>query len=248
MKDIEPARSEYLQKILRQTAIIIPWSGEPSRVPGFRYVTKWYATKFPGVTFYIKNSNHRPFNVSASRNIATDKAIKDGKNIIYQADADSVVAEENFIESIVYAYESDSICYPYNMRVHCQMSDIDLAFTSEFAEHVIQYKNGTYIFIYKGKKFKSQHNHVRPALASYDLDLPCAAPFAMSKTFLQKVGSHDENFKGYGSEDIDYYVKIQKNMNGKPKKLDGIAASIDHIRDTDNEDVNYAYLLNKLSL
>ena len=246
MDYVEPAKSDYIQSILRQTAIIIPWSGEPSRVPGFRYVTKWYANKFPGVTFYIENSNHRPFNISASRNIATNRAIKDGKNVIYHADADSVVTEENFIESIIYAHESDSICYPYDTRIHCQMSDIDLVFSSDFKRHIVQYRKGTHIFSYQGRKFKSQNSHVRPALEEYGVDLPCAAPFAMSVAFSKRVGDHDEKFEGYGAEDIDYYIKIRRNVDGQPKKLEGIAVSIEHHRNKTNEDVNYSYLLDKL--
>jgi predicted glycosyltransferase involved in capsule biosynthesis len=235
-----------LEKLFSNVAIIIPYSGDKDREEGFRHVVHWYKKNFPKIKIYIGKSMHSPFNISASRNLATNNALADGKTIFYHADADTIVARENFIKTILYVDKNKTVCFPHDTVVICPKKIINKIFDEDFKKILKENKNGIFFIEYNNENITIKNNIIDQFWSKYDIVFPCAAPFAISKNLLLKVGNFDENFVGYGAEDGEYYSRIKKHTKHEPKKLHGIAVSINHERDYSNLEDNRTYAKQKI--
>lgn len=184
-----------------KVGIVIPWRSQPSRIPAFKAVVKWYEENLPEAKIYYADHPSDAWLMSATRNDGVRMAEADGVDVIVMNDADTIPQIVPLKESISSAYKDDLIHNPYNKyRV------LELAGTKQHLEGGIPL-------------ISCSHTSWNTACSGTNVFTPAA---------WWKLGGMDEKFKGWGWEDTAMEVahKIINKVNFV--KHNGIAFALGH--------------------
>ena len=216
----------------KKISLVIPWRPTNSRIEIFDYLINWYSTEFPEINIVLSDSDHEKFNLSASRNKGILKAINDGAELILSSDADFFPSKDVLTRAIYNSLNTDRISVPYN-------DYIELTY------------EGTQKFLKNDKSCMHMYNkrNFNPRLVNGKTDRlwVCSGLLAITKEKFLELGQFDENYIGWGQEDIDYHKRYLDKYARLFDYIDGIGLSLEHSRDEwkNNSNQNIEYFKSK---
>ena len=224
--------------------LVIPWRETKTRKPVFDKLILWYKDNFSNFSIIQSDSNHEIFNLSASRNIGIKQSFDRGADIVLVSDADFFSSKKNIMLAIENTLNTENLSVPYTTYL-----ELNEKGTSLFLEN-----DDEYIDNYKVKSY-------RPELIDGYTNIlwPCSGMNVFSKKVFNEVGPFDENYVGWGQEDIDYHKRYLDAYGKLFDYTDGLGLSLDHKRDdwggghrdgnlpmaTPKESVNAKYFIQK---
>jgi len=196
--------------------LVIPWRETKTRKYIFQKLILWYKKNFPNINIILADSKHKVFNLSASRNIGIKQSFNSGADIVLVSDADFFSSKQNITLAIENTLSTERLSLPYTTYL-----ELDIKGTSLFLEN-----NHEYINSYKVKSH-------RPELINGNTNIlwPCSGMNIFSKKVFNEVGPFDENYIGWGQEDIDYHKRYLDMYGTLFDYIDGLGISLDHKRD-----------------
>lgn len=220
----------FLDNIIvnKKIAVVIPWRRTESRAEIFTYLTKWYCKEFPTFSIILSDSNHQIFNLSSSRNKGIIEAFEGGADIVLSSDADFFPSKDSLIKAILNSIKTEHISLPYNDYVE------------------LSYE-GTKKFLEERPESINLHNrrNTNPKLKDGKTDRlwVCSGLLVITKKTFNELGGFDENYVGWGQEDIDYHKRYLDKYGRLFDYIDGIGVSLEHSREewktSSNDNVRY---------
>jgi glycosyltransferase involved in cell wall biosynthesis len=181
--------------------VVIPWRSQPSRVPAFNAVVKWYEENLPDAKIYYADHPGDVWLPSASRNDGVRMAEADGVDVIVMSDADTIPQISPLKEAIQGAYEDNLIHNPYNR--YRMLGDLG---TSQHLE---------------GNVALDKCSHT-------SWDSACSGTNVFTPAAWWKLGGMDEKFKQWGYEDTAMHVAHRIINRVDYVKHKGIAFAMGH--------------------
>lgn len=197
----------------KKVAVVIPWRETESRILGFNNIIKYYDSVLDSPTIFTTDSKSEIFNLAASRNLGMKQAFDQGFEAVVLSDADIFVSADVLIESINHSLEHGVIVNPYNLLIELT-------------------KTGTEMFFNKEKKCLLNYSWKTDTPKFVDGNIsslvPCAGINIVPKSVWDIIGGFDENFVGWGYEDMAYLTSYIKHFNNIYRFEEGIAISLFH--------------------
>ena len=153
--------------------VVIPWRETESRLPLKNYVDSWYKQNLPDATIVYSDSGHSPFNLSASRNEGAKQLLD--YDVIIHNDADTIPEIGPLLNGINKTFETGLFCNPYKTY-----RSINAKNTKKILMGIKSYKNLEY----------------------FHIDGACSGVIITTPKTWNSVGKFDENFLGWGYEDV----------------------------------------------
>jgi hypothetical protein len=154
--------------------VVIPWREQPSRIPAFEAVVKWYKENLPEATIYYADRKGPVWSMSGSRNDGIREAEADGCHIVIVNDADTIPQLQALRAAIRGAASDDLIHNPYT------------EYRALTEESTYQYLEGL------RNISQCQGQFVRGA---------CSGVNVFKPSTWWSIGGNDEKFSGWGYED-----------------------------------------------
>lgn len=181
--------------------IVIPWREQPSRIPPFKALVKWYEENLPDAKIYLPNHPGPVWLPSHTRNDGVRMAEQDGCDLIIMNDADTIPQIEPLLETIEAAYKDD--------KIHISYTDYRMLGS-----------NGTRQYLSNGIALeRCFHRSYREACSGINVFTPDT---------WWKLGGNDEKFRQWGYEDtaLQYVHRIVTGSDFVKHK--GVAFSLGH--------------------
>jgi hypothetical protein len=193
-------------------AVVIPWREQPSRIPGYNEVRKWYAENLPEAKVYTCDHPSEVWLMSASRNDGVRAAEADGADVIVMSDADTIPEKASLMKAIEGAYQDNLMHLPYT-------------------EYRALLANGNEMY-FKGQRplERAPKKLVKGACSGVNVFTPAT---------WWSLGGNDEKFKQWGYEDTamlraHYVIKGTDYVRHK-----GIVYSFNHKEQPKVGNTNY---------
>ena len=180
-------------------AVVIPWRETKSRLPVKNYVGAWYSKNLPEAKIIYSDSSYKHFNLSASRNAGAKLALD--YDIVIHNDADTIPNIESLLEGIKQTYKTGYFCNPYDNY------------------HMINTANTYRILSGLETPESSDYEQIHGACSGVIITTP--------KTW-ELVGGFDENFLGWGYEDVAIAVAHATIMEHGFLIIPGAAYAMSH--------------------
>jgi GR25 family glycosyltransferase involved in LPS biosynthesis len=214
--------------INKKVSVVIPWRPTESRISLLDFLIKWYSKEFPNFNIILSDSDHEQFNLSASRNVGISQAFAEGADIILSSDADFFPSKDSVIKAILNSSKTNNISVPYN---DCRELTYEgtLEFLKENTESINMY----------------DRRNDNPKLIDGKADRlwMCSGLVVITKKVFEEIGNFDENYVGWGQEDIDYHQRYLDKYGKLFDYIDGTALSLSHSRDNwklqNNNNIDY---------
>jgi hypothetical protein len=161
--------------------VCIPWRPAPSRERHLPLVLAHFAETLPGATPYLADAGGAIFSRSASLNLAARRATDDGCDILVLSDADMVLDGD----------------LPATVRFAAQDGRAHLPYTG----YVGLSRAGTDRF--------HQDGYWLPDEVDYATEGSCSGFMTMLADTYWQLGGHDETYRGWGYEDVDFAIRAQ---------------------------------------
>jgi len=190
--------------------IAMPWRPQPTRLRAKDATVKYYEEELPDAKIYYADYPSTKFNLSASRNLATEAAIADGCDVILIVDADCLIHRDPLKEAIEKASKQNLIFTPYT----------DLMFADENISN--QLING---------EVTVTELIGRPIPI---LNWQVGGAYVMNATVFEEFNGWDERFVGWGFEDMamqSAHIAIKKSHQAR---VNGLTVCLSH-KDRDKE-------------
>lgn len=181
-------------------AVVIPWRSTESRLPLKEYVVDWYTKNLPDFDLFFTDSGHKPFNLSASRNIGANLA-KDYDVVIHN-DADTIPELQSLLQGIDQVYETGYFCNPYSYYRLIGVND---------TRRIAIKKNLELL--------DAEYVHIAGACSGIVITTPAT---------LDKIGGFDEKFVEWGYEDVAIAVAHATIMDHGFIIIPGNAFALSH--------------------
>lgn len=95
----------------------MPWRPGEGRLLAHAAVRAYYSVHLPGVDVIEVDTQHQPYNLAASRNLAVREAESAGADVVVVADADCVFYDPKFMhEAIAAAAEDGKVHMPFRQQ------------------------------------------------------------------------------------------------------------------------------------
>jgi hypothetical protein len=193
-------------------AVVIPWREQPSRIPGYNEVRKWYAENLPEAKVYTCDHPSEVWLMSASRNDGVRAAEADGADVIIMSDADTIPEKSALMKAVEGAYQDNLMHLPYT-------------------EYRALLANGNEMY-FKGQRplGRAPRKLVKGACSGVNVFTPAT---------WWSLGGNDEKFKQWGYEDTamlraHYVIKGTDYVRHK-----GIVYSFNHKEQPKVGNTNY---------
>jgi predicted glycosyltransferase involved in capsule biosynthesis len=182
-----------------KVAVVIPWRETKSRLPVKNYVEAWYRKNLPEAKIIYSDSGHKHFNLSASRNAGALQALD--YDVIIHNDADTIPNKKSLIKGIKKTYETGYFCNPYD----------------------------TYHMINTANTYRVLDGLNSPETADYEhIPGACSGVVITTPNTWKVVGGFDENFLGWGYEDVAIAVAHGTMMDHGFLIIPGVAYAMSH--------------------
>ena len=187
----------------------------PRRADGGRrdQLWQWVAARWHGEhsdwTIYEGNHDEGPFNRSAAVNNAAAAAGEWDVAIV--ADADSFVGCEQARESVALAHSSNAITFAFDVYAYLSRRMSDLVIAGDVG------------------------NWERDGGVEFTMQNTCSSMLAVSRTLWDTVGGFDEDFVGWGMEDVAFSLACQALGNGT-RRVKGIVWHLHHTPSLEDRD------------
>lgn len=208
--NVVEAKVEDVKRTDTKIGVVIPWREQPSRIPAFQALTKWYAENLPDAQIFFGDRPGPVWNMSGSRNDGIAAAEAAGCEVIILSDADTFPQLEPLLEAVEAAKKDNKIHLPYT-------------------DYRMLKDKGTNDF-FRGV----------PLVDCYALTYPtaCSGINVFTPQAWKSIGGGDEKFKGWGYEDTAMQY-VHKLVHKTPYIAHrGIAFSLGH-KIQSREDQNY---------
>jgi hypothetical protein len=181
--------------------VVIPWREQPSRIPAFEAVVKWYEEYLPEATIYYADRKGPVWSMSGSRNDGIREAEADGCHIVIVNDADTIPQLQALKAAIRGAASDDLIHNPYTeYRALTEES------TNLYLEGRLEIS-------------RCQGKFIRGA---------CSGVNVFKPSTWWSIGGNDEKFSGWGYEDTAM-KRAHSIIKGTPYVLhEGMVYSLTH--------------------
>lgn len=186
----------------------VPFRDSGDRLQGFNLLKKHFKEDFPNFDFIEFNNDGDQFNLSKSRNLAIKYGLDNNYDIVVLNDADLFLNKDALIHSIYFAHKKKEIVIPFSLVIHLN-------------------KKGTELFCQKKPESMNYFDRVS---SSDDNSLdseyrPCGGVIIGPPQKFADVGMYDENYVGWGHEDVDFHFSYEKKYGKKFNRIDstGIA-------------------------
>lgn len=208
--------------------VVIPWRESDSRKRIFDFLINWYKKEFPKWEIILSDSNSAIFNLSSSRNLGIQKAIKLGADIVIVSDADFFTSKDTLIKAVSNALQTNNITVPYT-----QYAELTYEGTEKFLNYEEESLN----------MFKNKNSNPVLINGKTDRFWVCSGCNIITKQVFLDFGGFDENYEGWGQEDIDYHKRYLDKYGRLFDYIEGVAVSLEHSReewkDDSNKNLNY---------
>jgi glycosyltransferase involved in cell wall biosynthesis len=185
-----------------KVAVVIPWRSQPSRIPAFNAVVKWYEENLPDAKIYYADHPSEVWLMSATRNDGVRMAEADGVDVIVMSDADTIPQIDPLKEAIAAAYQDNLIHNPYNRyRV------LEMPGTKQYLEDGVPLLNCSHT----------------------SWDTACSGTNVFTPAAWWKLGGMDEKFRGWGWEDTAMEVAHRVINRIDFVKHKGVAFALGHV-------------------
>lgn len=183
-----------------KTGVCIPWRSTPTRAPHLPTVQQHIRTLLPDAEHYLADSGHKPFNRSASMNQAVAAAIADSCDVVVITGADLLLYSGD-LPGVVDEARKDG-------RVHIA-----------YVGYMGLSEPGT-------ATFYETHRWVGCDVA-YATNGAVGGYLVMRTDTFTEIGGYDEDYVGWGHEDVDFAVRANLVRHG------GICVALWHAEDKD---------------
>ena len=221
-----------LVEIEKNIKVVIPWRESKSRLEIFNFLINWYKLNFPTWEIVLSDSGDTLFNLSASRNRGIEKAISLGADVVLVSDADFFTSKDSLINSVINSIKTENISVPYTEYIHL----------TEYGTKEFLKLNPESLFM-----FSKKNNN--PVLLDGKTERlwDCSGMNIITKETYLNFGGYDEQYSGWGQEDIDYHKRYLDKYGRLFDYIDGIAVSLEHSRDEwkSDSDKNLNYFKEK---
>jgi predicted glycosyltransferase involved in capsule biosynthesis len=207
----------------KKVYIVVPWRETQSRIKAFDLIMNRYKSIVEESNIITADCGSKIFNLSASRNLGLKKAFEAGADVVVLSDADVFVSTDALIESINHSLENSVITNPYTFFSELTKESTDMFFSNEIS--CINDKNWI-------KPTPTITNGVVSKLN------PVSGINVIPRTVWDQIGGFDENFVGWGYEDIAYLVSYIKHYGDIYHFKSGIALSIFHEKEWKSESID----------
>lgn len=181
--------------------IVIPWREQPSRIPPFKAVVKWYEENLPEAKIYLPNHPGPVWLPSHTRNDGVRMAQEDGCDVIVMNDADTIPQIEPLRVAIDAAHKDNKIHIPYT-------------------DYRMLGSNGTKQFLTNGVDLeRCFHRSYREA---------CSGTNVFTPETWWSLGGNDEKFKQWGYEDTAILYVHQVVTGSDFIRHKGVTFSLGH--------------------
>jgi glycosyltransferase involved in cell wall biosynthesis len=181
--------------------IVIPWREQPSRIPPFKALVKWYEENLPEAKIYYPDRQSPVWLMSATRNDGVRMAEADGCDVIVMNDADTIPQIGPLMDAINAAYLDNKIHLPYT-------------------DYRMLGSNGTRQFLVnKIDLERCFHRSYRDA---------CSGTNVFTPETWWSLGGNDEKFKQWGYEDTAILYVHQVVTGSDFIRHKGVAFSLGH--------------------
>ena len=207
---VQKADTQIINRTNTKIGIVIPWREQPSRLPAFEALTKWYTENLPDAQIFLADRPGPVWSMSGSRNDGIAAAEAAGCEVIVLSDADTFPQLGPLVETIEAAKLDNKIHLPYT-----------------------EYR------MLKDKGTEDFFNGV-PLTDCYakTYSTACSGINVFTPQGWKSIGGGDEKFKGWGYEDTAMQY-VHKLVHGTPYVSHrGIAFSLSH-KIQSREDENY---------
>lgn len=203
-------RVEDVIRTNTKIGIVIPWREQPTRLPAFQALNKWYADNLPEAQIFFADRPGPVWNMSGSRNDGVAAAEAAGCEVIVLSDADTFPQLEPLLEAVEGAKKDNKIHLPYtNYRMLKEKGTRD-------------FFNGVPLIDCYARTYSDA----------------CSGINVFTPEAWRSIGGGDEKFKGWGYEDtaMQYVHKLVHKTPYISHK--GLAFSLSHAKQS-REDQNY---------
>ncbi len=183
----------------KTVAVVIPWREQPSRRYAKHIVTDWYARNFPEFSVALVDTPDVPFNLAACRNSGVRSAA--GFDVVIINDADTIPERDALIEAIEACVDSGVVHLPYN-------------------EYRSLMEEGTADYLREEKLIDCHHMIVDGAVSGVFVTTP--------RTWWTH-GGQDEAFRGWGYEDVAWFIAHTTIIGKEPQRHEGRVYSLHHV-------------------
>ena len=182
--------------------IAMGWRPQPTRIYAWQAVCSHYAKEFPDVEFFMGDYPSQEYNYSASRNIAMDKAIEAGCDVVMMSDADFIIETASFIEGAMTCYKDQKFVVGYDQLCLAE---------EEMSKRIVE----------NGVNWKMIASQIEVN------DLNVGGAVFLTPLIYQTINGWDERFKNWGYEDKAIYLAASTIMGSV--KLKGKAVALHHL-------------------
>lgn len=167
--------------------VIIPWREQPSRLPAFLEVHKWYEDNLPEAKIYLVDTGNEIWEMSATRNLGVRLAEQDNCDILIINDADTIPQIGPLREAMEAAMTTNMIHNPYKIYALFSQRQTDLHFN-------------------EGVPLDS---------LKFIPNLSCSGTWVLTPKAWWDLGGQDEKFIKWGYEDAAQKL-VHQVIHGQP--------------------------------
>lgn len=205
----------------------VPFRDSGDRMRGFLSLREHFKQEFPSFHFEHFNNEQGDFNLSKSRNLAIKYALEKKYDVVVLNDADLFLNKDSLIRSILYSHKKKEITIPFSVAIHLD-------------------ENGTELFYQKDKGclscFERVSGYIDNGLdSSYR---PCGGVIIGPPSIFLDVGMYDENYYGWGHEDVDFHFSYERKYGRKFHRVSGMGVAL-HNKQVEKGNHNIPYYRNK---
>jgi hypothetical protein len=193
--------------------IAIPWRPQPSRIYAFNAIVEKYKKDFVDVPIYYGDFPSERWNVSGSRNLATQEAFDAGCDVVLVSDADFFMPPMAIMEGAEKALKRQKMVIPFSNLYFC-----DEAISKKLIEGDIELNLvGRYLPVYRRQ---------------------VAGSNILTRQVFETMNGWDERFNGWGYEDVAFVI-AHETLIGDVIRINNYAGSLYHDdRDKELVEVN----------
>jgi hypothetical protein len=182
--------------------IAMGWRPQPTRISAWKAVCKHYSKELPGVQMFMGDYPSEQYNYSASRNIAMEKAIKAGCDVVMMSDADFMIETQSVIQGAEICHEDEKFVVGYD-----QLYLADEQTSQEIIQEGVDWSKIT---------SRSEVNRLNVGGAVF-----------LTPAMYRTINGWDERFQNWGYEDKAIYLAASILVGSV--KLNGLAVALYHL-------------------
>jgi len=182
--------------------IAMGWRPQPTRISAWEAVCKHYSKELPDVEMFMGDYPSEQYNYSASRNIAMEKAIKAGCDVVMMSDADFIIETESVIRAAEMCYEEQKFVVGYD-----QLYLADEQTSEEIIQDGVDWSKIT---------SRVEVNRLNVGGAVF-----------LTPAIYKTINGWDERFENWGFEDMAIYLAASILVGSV--KLNGLAVALYHL-------------------